>query len=77
MLDVENVQHILILRHLITPREERNMTQKNYTSFGLMYVGYTNLKFRIAAPKAAIRNRNMDYTIARHCKGETMGLLIH
>lgn len=35
---------------------------------GLVYVGQTKrpLKLRIAEHKAAIRNRNMDYAIARH-----------
>lgn len=37
---------------------------------GLIYVGQTkrNLKLRIAEHKAAIRNENMDYAIARHYK---------
>ena len=42
---------------------------------GLVYIGQTkrNLKIRIAEHKAAIRNGNMDYAIARHYKDKGHG----
>ncbi len=42
---------------------------------GLMYVGQMkrNLKLRIAENKAAIRNNNLDYAIARHHKDKNHG----
>ncbi|KAL2083743.1 hypothetical protein ACEWY4_021516 [Coilia grayii] len=42
---------------------------------GLMYVGQTkrNLKLRIAEHKAAIRNSNFDYAIARHYRDQGHG----
>lgn len=42
---------------------------------GMIYIGQTkrNLKLRIAKHKAAIRNGNMDYTIARHYRDRNHG----
>lgn len=42
---------------------------------GLIYIGQTkrNLKLRIAEHKAAIRNNNMEYAIARHYKERNHG----
>ena len=41
-----------------------------------MYVGLTkrHLKLRVAEHKAAVRNGNMDYAIARHYKEKNHGL---
>lgn len=42
---------------------------------GLIYIGQTkrNLKLRIAEHKAAIRNGNIDYAIARHYRDRNHG----
>lgn len=45
---------------------------------GDIYIGQTkrNLKLRIAEHKAAIRNGNMDYAIARHCREKNHGSVV-